>query len=107
MYTVYILYSESIGGYYVGYTSGNVSDRLSKHLSEHKGYTSKAKDWKIVRTIEFAEKREAVLEERRIKWQFLIALIVNPCGQVLSNSIRHMSVCDGNILSRTDVTGRD
>jgi hypothetical protein len=44
MFTVYILYSETVQGYYAGYTSGTMEERLSKHLCSHGGYTSKAKD---------------------------------------------------------------
>ena len=45
---VYILFSEKLGKYYVGKTSLTVEDRLLYHLSNHKGFTSKAKDWIIV-----------------------------------------------------------
>jgi len=48
MFYTYILYSLSINRYYVGYTSVNVEERLKKHLSDHKGFTSKAKEWAIV-----------------------------------------------------------
>ena len=67
MYTVYILHSEATGRYYAGYTSGNLKDRIARHLCNHGGYTAAAKDWKFVWTIEFEEKKEALLEERRIK----------------------------------------
>ena len=42
---VYILFSETLNKYYVGSTVGLIEERLKKHLSDHMGYTGKAKDW--------------------------------------------------------------
>lgn len=42
-------------------------ERLSYHLSNHKGFTSKAKDWKIVYTESFLSIEEARQRERQIK----------------------------------------
>ncbi len=63
---VYILYSRHLGNYYIGSIS-DVENRLKKHLSNHKGYTSKAKDWIIVYKEEFQTKSEALFREREIK----------------------------------------
>ena len=63
---VYILYSRHLGNYYIGSTS-DVENRLKKHLSNHKGYTSKAKDWIVVYKEEFQTKSEALFREREIK----------------------------------------
>jgi len=52
--------------YYVGYAS-NIEDRMQKHLSNHNGYTSKAKDWVIVYKENFDTKAEAYKRERQIK----------------------------------------
>ncbi len=38
-----------------------------EHLSNHKGFTSKAKDWKIVYSEAFSSKELAHLREREIK----------------------------------------
>ena len=46
LHYVYILYSTSIDSYYIG-VSGDIEKRLKKHLSNHKGYTSRAKDWEV------------------------------------------------------------
>ncbi|MFZ6024448.1 MAG: GIY-YIG nuclease family protein [Bacteroidota bacterium] len=46
---VYILYSRQLDRYYIGSTS-DIQSRLTKHLSEHSGFTGKAKDWIIVWT---------------------------------------------------------
>ena len=63
---VYILYSASLDIYYKGFST-DVEKRLEYHLnSEHK-FTSKAKDWVIVYVKEFAEKTDALREEKRLK----------------------------------------
>ena len=68
-----------MGKYYIGSTS-DVENRLKKHLSNHKGYTSKAKDWIVVYKEEFRTKSEALFREREIKeWKrflFLFSFIM-------------------------------
>ena len=54
-YTFYILYSSSLDRYYIGHTGEDVEERLRKHLTHHKGYTSKAQDWQIVYTEKYAK----------------------------------------------------
>ena len=66
-FTVYILQSKQMGKYYTGYTSRNIEERMVYHLSEHKGFTSKAKDWEIVYTEEIATKSDAMVLEKKIK----------------------------------------
>ena len=76
MFYVYILYSKLIDIYYVGYTSQEVHNRLRKHLSSHKGFTGKAKDWQIVYFETYTEKKIAILREKTIKsWKSKIKLI--------------------------------
>jgi len=65
-YTVYILYSESLAKHYVGYAT-DVEARLARHLTNHSGYTAKAKDWELVWLVEVASKLEAIELERKIK----------------------------------------
>ncbi len=48
MCIVYILHSQSLDKFYIGHTCEDINERLRKHLSDHKGFTSKAKDWKVV-----------------------------------------------------------
>ncbi len=48
---VYILYSRLLDRYYIGYCGTSVADGLAKHLSNHKGYTGRAKDWIICYTL--------------------------------------------------------
>ena len=67
MFYTYILFSPGLNKYYVGFTEGSVELRLSKHLSNHKGFTSKAKDWKIVHVEAFTTKQLAMSREKEIK----------------------------------------
>jgi len=67
MYRLYILYSASLDKFYVGYTGNDPTERLRKHLSNHDGFTSKAKDWKIIYIEVFKSKAEAYARERQIK----------------------------------------
>jgi len=66
-FTTYILFSPNINRYYIGYTSYPIQDRLKKHLSNHKGYTGKAKDWIIVFTKLHIAKSDALALEKKIK----------------------------------------
>ncbi len=66
-YKVYILHSETLGKYYVGYTSMSIEERISRHLCEHGGFTSSAKDWKLVHVEEYADKYVAIIKEKQIK----------------------------------------
>ena len=67
MYTVYILYPPLVDRFYIGYTGGSIEDRLQKHLANHKGFTSKNHDWKIVHTEVYESKKEAMKREKEIK----------------------------------------
>lgn len=69
-YYIYILYSNSIDRYYVGYSS-NPWMRLEQHLSNSTDkYTGKAKDW-ILKTVFEVSSNEGVAMkiERFIKKQ--------------------------------------
>ncbi|MFC3758764.1 GIY-YIG nuclease family protein [Chryseobacterium tructae] len=63
----YILYSVSLDKYYVGHSCEDLQERLRKHLSDHKGFTSKVKDWIIIYTESFNSKIDAYKREREIK----------------------------------------
>ena len=67
MHFTYILYSKKLDKYYIGHTGTSLDDRLIKHLAEHSGFTSKAKDWEIVFSKSFDTKEEAYSFEREIK----------------------------------------
>ena len=66
IFYVYILYSPSHDTFYIG-SSENTQQRLKKHLANHKGFTSKAKDWIISYTESFAQKSIALKREKQLK----------------------------------------
>ena len=67
MFHTYILFSETLDKFYVGHTSEELHERLRKHLSNHSGFTAKAKDWKIVYYEVFSDKSNAYKRELEIK----------------------------------------
>ena len=67
MASFYILFSKKLDSYYIGHTTTTVEERLSRHLSDHKGYTAKAKDWTVVYSEEFTNKHGAYAREREVK----------------------------------------
>ena len=80
MARLYILFSQSLDKYYVGSTSLELNQRLRRHLSDHKGFTDKAKDWVIVYSEAFEDVSEARKRELQIKkWKSrtLIERLIN------------------------------
>ncbi|MBL0102594.1 MAG: GIY-YIG nuclease family protein [Bacteroidetes bacterium] len=67
MVYLYILYSEEAGKFYIGHTSESVEERLRKHLSDHSGFTSKFKDWKVVYSESYPDKSAAYRRELELK----------------------------------------
>jgi putative endonuclease len=53
--------------FYYGHTSEALDTRLSNHLSNHRGFTGKAKDWRVIYFETYATKREAYAREREVK----------------------------------------
>jgi putative endonuclease len=66
MFYVYILYSKSFSLYYKGFTT-DISKRLEYHNAGKSTYTSKTDDWELVYCDKFETKREALIEEKRLK----------------------------------------
>ncbi len=66
MYSVYIIYSEKLDKYYIGYSS-NVTDRLIKHNRKSKGFSNSGRPWKIIYTESFNNKKEAMIRESELK----------------------------------------
>ncbi|MBL7103596.1 MAG: GIY-YIG nuclease family protein [Bacteroidales bacterium] len=66
VYYFYILYSKSLDKFYNGHTN-DLAGRLRRHNSDHKGYTGKSDDWKIVYTEKYISKSEAYARERQVK----------------------------------------
>ncbi len=76
MCQVYILFSATLNKFYIGHTSVSLEERLRKHLSNHSGFTGKAKDWKIVYNEEFPDKNSAYKRELVIKsWKSKVKII--------------------------------
>ncbi|AYO57934.1 excinuclease ABC subunit C [Chryseobacterium sp. 6424] len=65
-YFVYILYSAELDVYNKGFST-DVSQRLEYHLKGLHKFTSSARDWKIVYTAAYQTKKEALIEEKRLK----------------------------------------
>ena len=65
-YYVYILYSELLDKYYIG-SSKDIQGRLERHLQNHKGFTARAKDWRLVYKEAYVTKLDALARERQIK----------------------------------------
>ncbi|PRA97570.1 excinuclease ABC subunit C [Chryseobacterium sp. MYb7] len=67
MHNCYILHSKTLDKFYIGHSSESLQERLRKHLSDHKGFTSKAKDWTLVYFETLKSKSLAYRREREIK----------------------------------------
>jgi putative endonuclease len=65
-FAVYIIYSEKLDKYYIGYTE-DIQIRLDQHNSGLSAFTSKTNDWKLVYQETFVTRREASGRERTIK----------------------------------------
>ncbi|WP_106568125.1 GIY-YIG nuclease family protein [Cecembia rubra] len=63
----YILYSEILDRFYIGHTCDSLDQRLKKHLSNHKGFTGRTADWKLVYQEEYPDKVGAYARERKVK----------------------------------------
>jgi putative endonuclease len=66
MFYVYILYSESTRRYYVGSTEG-VEKRVLQHNAGKSISTRAGIPWKLIHTVRFTTRSEAMLQERKIK----------------------------------------
>ena len=66
MFYVYILFSKSSNVFYNGFTS-DLKNRLESHLAGKSRYTSTKADWILVYSKEFETKRDALIEEKRLK----------------------------------------
>ena len=65
-YYVYILYSAQLDLYYIG-SSADPQNRLKKHLANHKGFTSKTKDWIICYTKKYDSKSKALNKRKAVE----------------------------------------
>ena len=65
-FTVYILFSESSGKHYTGYSS-DLNTRLLSHNEFGHGWTAKYRPWKLIFSKEFDSKIEAMEFEKWLK----------------------------------------
>lgn len=66
-FTVYIIYSAKLDKYYIGFTSGEIGERLRRHNGASRNFTGKANDWEVKYYEEFDEKGKALKREKEIK----------------------------------------
>jgi len=53
-----------------------IEERLRRHLSSHKGFTGRAKDWEVVYFESYENKKDAVLREQEIKkWKSKLKIV--------------------------------
>jgi putative endonuclease len=90
-YFTYILYSRSLDRFYIG-SCKDVDQRVKKHLSNHAGFTGKAKDWTLRLAEEYNEKTVALKRERTLKnWKSKerIWQLIDRCHRDLYNYCGH------------------
>ena len=74
MYTVYIIYSQSIDKYYIGFSS-NIQERLRKHNCNSKGFSASGRPWLLVYTELFDSKKDAMARESQLKkWESRVSI---------------------------------
>jgi len=66
MFYVYIIYSKTFDVYYKGF-SENICQRLLYHNDNNSRYTSNKGPWELVYSKAFETKKEALIEELRLK----------------------------------------
>ena len=70
LYSTYILFSPKGNKYYVGSTGDPLDERVRKHNTNHRGFTGKIDDWKLVYQEDYATKKLAYSRECEIKtWE--------------------------------------
>jgi len=75
MYYTYIIFSILRNRYYIGSTRDDLSERIRRHNSNHKGFTGKTSDWTLVYHEVFEDYRKAHLRELEIKaWKSRILI---------------------------------
>ena len=82
MFTAYILYSEKMDRFYVGFTN-NIDRRIAEHNRKKGKYTDRGIPWKIVYTETYPSKIEAQDREKFIKSRKsreYIEGLINPGG---------------------------
>jgi putative endonuclease len=63
----YILYSKLADSFYLGSTCDELTERLRKHNTNHRGFTGRTNDWVVVYFEKFETKSEAYKRELQVK----------------------------------------
>ena len=66
MFSVYIIYSQILDKYYIGFSS-DLEKRLRKHNAISKGFTNLGKPWILMYSEQFKSKKEAMAREKQLK----------------------------------------
>ena len=66
MFSVYIIYSQKLDKYYIGFSS-DIEKRLRKHNANSKGFTNNGKPWILTYSESFESKNEALAREKQLK----------------------------------------
>ena len=64
---LYILFSAIMNKYYVGFTGDDLTERIRKHNTNHKGFTGGIGDWELKHSEIFLVKQDAMQREKQIK----------------------------------------
>ncbi len=62
MYFVYIIYSQKLDKYYIGF-SADIEDRIAKHNRKSKGFSNLGRPWILVYSEAFDSKKKAMKEK--------------------------------------------
>jgi putative endonuclease len=65
------LFSAKRNGYYIGSTGDPLDERIRKHNTNHRGYTGKTGDWKLVYKEDHGTKKLAYKRECEINSHFI------------------------------------
>lgn len=75
-YKTYILFSPTKNRFYIGSTSDELSQRIRRHNTNHKGFTGNTADWILIYHEPFSSKKEAMDREREIKaWKSKVKIL--------------------------------
>jgi putative endonuclease len=66
MFYVYIIYNQTLDIFYKGFTE-NLEKRIFGHQNGMSRFTSQNNDWVLTYSKSFQTKKEALIEEKRIK----------------------------------------
>jgi len=84
MFTVYILFSNSLDKFYVGFTN-DIERRLLEHNRKKGKYTDAGIPWILVYREEYELKSEAMSREKQIKLQksrqYIVSLLSSSAGR--------------------------